>query len=96
MLNQTCYWPWPPLFASYHLSYVCHSAQVSRIEQFGDIRPHFVFSPIPQLSRSLLPPEFYSSICFDLEHAVAQWLRHCATNRNVVGSIPDSVIGIFH
>jgi hypothetical protein len=27
---------------------------------------------------------------------VAQWLRHCATNRKFVGSIPDSVIGIFH
>jgi hypothetical protein len=24
------------------------------------------------------------------------WLRHCATNRNVVGSIPDGVTGIFH
>ena len=24
------------------------------------------------------------------------WLRHCATNRKVGGSIPDGVIGIFH
>ena len=24
------------------------------------------------------------------------WLRHCATSRKVVGSIPDGVIGIFH
>jgi hypothetical protein len=24
------------------------------------------------------------------------WLRHCATNRKVAGSIPDSVNGIFH
>jgi hypothetical protein len=24
------------------------------------------------------------------------WLRHCATNRNVAGSIPDGVTGIFH
>jgi hypothetical protein len=29
-------------------------------------------------------------------HAVAQWLRHCDTNRKVAGSIPDGVIGIFH
>jgi hypothetical protein len=29
-------------------------------------------------------------------HAAAQWLRHCATNRKVSGSIPHSVIGIFH
>jgi hypothetical protein len=27
---------------------------------------------------------------------VAQWLRHCATNRKVAVSIPDGVIGIFH
>jgi hypothetical protein len=29
-------------------------------------------------------------------HAVAQWLRHCATTRKVAGSIPDGVVGIFH
>ena len=28
--------------------------------------------------------------------AVAQWLRHCATNWKVAGSIPDGVIGICH
>jgi len=28
--------------------------------------------------------------------AVAQWLRCCATDRKVVGSIPSGVIGIFH
>jgi len=28
--------------------------------------------------------------------AVAQWLRRCATNRKVAGSIRDGVIGIFH
>jgi hypothetical protein len=28
-------------------------------------------------------------------HAVAQWLRHCGTNRNVAESISDGVIGIF-
>jgi len=28
--------------------------------------------------------------------AIAQWLRCCATNRKVAGSIPDGVIGIFH
>jgi hypothetical protein len=29
-------------------------------------------------------------------HVVAQYLRHCATNRKVAGSIPDGVIEIFH
>jgi hypothetical protein len=28
--------------------------------------------------------------------AVAQWLRYCATNQKVAGSIPDCVIGNFH
>ena len=28
--------------------------------------------------------------------AVAQWLRCCATNRKVAGSILDGVIGVFH
>ena len=28
--------------------------------------------------------------------AVGQWLRCCATNRKVAGSIPAGVIGIFH
>jgi membrane-bound lytic murein transglycosylase B len=27
--------------------------------------------------------------------AVAQWLRHCATNQKVAGSIPDGVMEIF-
>jgi uncharacterized protein YktB (UPF0637 family) len=30
------------------------------------------------------------------ETAVAQWLRYCATNQRVAGSIPDGVNGIFH
>ena len=36
-------------------------------------------------------------LCIILEGtAVAQWLRCCATNRKVAGSILDGVIGIFH
>ena len=31
-----------------------------------------------------------------LESAVAQWLRCCATNGKVAGSIPTGVIGIIH
>jgi hypothetical protein len=27
---------------------------------------------------------------------MAQWLRHCATNRKIAGSIPDGVTGFFH
>ena len=28
--------------------------------------------------------------------AVAQWLRRCAINQKVAGSIPNGVKGIFH
>ena len=33
---------------------------------------------------------------FSVGTAVAQWLRCCATNRKIAGSITDGVIGIFH
>jgi hypothetical protein len=36
------------------------------------------------------------SIYLLLRHAVAQWLRHCATNQKIAGSIPNGVTGIFH
>ena len=38
------------------------------------------------------------SLCHhaQLGTAVAQWLRCCATNLKVAGSIPAGVIGIFH
>ena len=52
----------------------------------------------PTLLYTLVP---YILCCFCyLFHfsgtAVAQWLRCCVTNRKVTGSIPDSVIEIFH
>ena len=37
----------------------------------------------------------YNNFSFILGRAVAKWLRHNATNRQVAGSIPDGVIGIF-
>jgi hypothetical protein len=37
----------------------------------------------------------YDSTYGHLGRAVAQWLRHYATNQQVVSSIPDGVIGIF-
>jgi hypothetical protein len=41
---------------------------------------------LPMFYRNLLPQS----------QAVAQWLRHCATNRKVAGLIPNGVSGIFH
>jgi hypothetical protein len=48
------------------------------------------------LSFSHLP--LLSSILFTIWRPlmVAQWVRYCARNRKVAGSIPDGVIGIFH
>ena len=39
---------------------------------------------------------FYSRATVCAGTAVAQWLRCCATNRKVAGSIPAGVTGIFH
>jgi hypothetical protein len=36
----------------------------------------------------------YGDYKYSAGTAVAQWLRYCATNRKVAGSIPDGVIGI--
>ena len=41
-------------------------------------------------------PTIYTGVWRWQETAVAQWLRCCATNRKVAGSIPDGDIGIFH
>ena len=39
---------------------------------------------------------YFTESNMEVGTAVAQWLRCCATNRNVTGSIPDGVIGDFH
>jgi len=40
--------------------------------------------------------DIFTNVSTSLGTAVAQWLRCCAINRKVVGSIPDGDIGIFH
>ena len=42
------------------------------------------------------PPCFIALLLERRGTAVAQWLRCCATNRKIAGSIPAGVIGIFH
>ena len=41
------------------------------------------------------PRHSYPYLCLARGVAVALWLRHYPTNRQVAGSIPDGVIGIF-
>jgi hypothetical protein len=48
-----------------------------------------------QISRQLFKLHHTQLLTY-LGTALAQWLRYCATNRKVAGSIPDGVIGIFH
>jgi len=59
---------------------------------------HFIMSVGRQLylTTSLHPTRHIMTIALYIwETAVAQWLRYCATNRKVAGSIPIGVIGIF-
>jgi len=44
---------------------------------------------------TFLKPEDTQSVGKPKGTTVAQWLRHCAANRKVAGSIPDGVIRIF-
>ena len=45
---------------------------------------------------SVKNPKEYVNFEKPFELRVARWLRCCATNQKVAGSIPDGVIGIFH
>ena len=52
-----------------------------------------------KIERNMCVLIFYrtlSQALITLRTAVAQWLRCCATNRRVAGSIPHGVTGIFH
>ena len=53
---------------------------------------------LPYLRPLSYPPsKLHSHTWMDFSfHWICQWLRCCATNRKVAGSIPDGVIGIFH
>ena len=42
------------------------------------------------------PPFFLSLLHEEAGDRGRQWLRYCATNRKVAGSIPADVTGIFH
>jgi hypothetical protein len=51
---------------------------------------------IPPCSQILSYTWKWSLLYSKGRHAVAQWLRHCAANRKVAGSIPDGVTGSFN
>jgi hypothetical protein len=49
----------------------------------------------PSMVPTQVEPTTSHPVYFDIYYNIT-WLRHCATNRNVAGSIPDGVTGIFH
>ena len=51
---------------------------------------------ISNFPHEILKECVYIYIYIYMGNAVAQWLRCCAANRKVAGSIPAGVIGIFH
>jgi hypothetical protein len=51
------------------------------------------FCLIIKINTKQLNYHFNKIQTMDPRHAVAQWLRHCASNRKVAGSILDGVIG---
>ena len=56
-----------------------------------------VFYDLDQAMHNIyIKTNFYNVFYCIRGTAVAQWLRCCATNRKVAGSIPDGFIGIFH
>jgi len=59
----------------------------------------FLAHPVHKMQQTITMSWTAFLIHFSYYHhwgaAVAQWIRHCATNQKVAGSIPDGVIGIF-
>ena len=54
------------------------------------------YMPIHEFLNKIFNTLIYLSICLFGGTGLRSWLRHCATSRKVVGSIPDGVTGIFH
>jgi hypothetical protein len=77
-----------PLLYTILATFTAHLILLDFITQIINFWPYDLKGSI------FIAPPFYEP--FSFIHAVAQWLRHCATNRKVAGSIPDGVTGIFH
>ena len=60
-----------------------------------NIKCIFLFSLLYFSETFLVLRKIQRGIIINFGTAVAQWLRCCATDRKVIGSIPAGVIGIF-
>jgi hypothetical protein len=76
------------------LGYAMYNREI--VVRFPGKDNRFFSSAKPPVHLRYLTQPHVQWVLGELGHAVAQWLRHCATNRKVAGSIPDGVFGIFH
>jgi len=70
--------------------YNFRQTQECRVRECVDYIPH-----VKPTKRTVLISTFCWFTGENVVTAVAQWLRRCATNRKVAGSIPTGVTGIF-
>jgi hypothetical protein len=56
----------------------------------------YLFCNLSQVCPAVLLMYCFILYVLNMGTAVAWWLRCCATNQKVAGSIPYGVIGIFH
>jgi hypothetical protein len=86
----------------YFLWFMCVKTKVlSKLQTFLHIgSERLVLSPDISPYQNAFICSHYSNLVFSQSLRdtllVAQWLRHCVTNRKVAGSIPDGDTGIFH
>jgi len=90
-----------------HMAYSCTSPQLRKAHNHPQLTvtysPHFInckyeFLKAGRTFKCILMnavKDFYNYSLSSVT-AVAQWLRRCATNRKVAGSILVGVIGFFH
>ena len=82
----------------------CHGKKTAHCYIITSLLPNLLKQRLINVNTFKLSKSLYSrSVLFKPTNnfgsggtAVAQWLRRCATNRKVAGSIPDGVLGIFH
>ena len=70
-----------------------HNKIISPVNRDCEFEPNFRRNPF---GAEAIINKIYNGVLSTYGTAVAQWLRCCATNRKVAGSIPGGVIGIFH
>jgi hypothetical protein len=83
---------WPDEFDLYSLRRPRFDLRPVHLRQSG---PRASVYPITS-AVSIIPLMFHTHLVLRGPLMVAQWLRYCATNWKVAGSIPDGVTGIFY